>query len=234
MKKTHRYLPLLLLLLFSCGTENEPDNLRPAQHKDFGMYEVYQMQELSGFFLAIDELSSTQDSLSNTNGTNGLIALLEPANQCEIALVHAANVAAVDSILQLDAAKELLPADVKFAWSVEPIETARGSQVPRYALYALRVADDGPRVKNKDIASTHAAIDPNMGQVIINIRMTEAGADKWEQMTRDNLNRCIAIVVNDRVYSCPMVMGVINGGQTQLSGNFTLPEAKELAAAIAP
>lgn len=234
MNKIHLYLSLLLLFLFSCGTENEPNNPRPVQHKDFGMYEVYQMQELSGFFLAIDQLSSTKDSLSDSNSTNGLMALLETAGQCEIAFVHPANVAAVDSILHLDAAKELFPTDVKFAWSVEPIETTRGSQVPGYVLYALRVADDGPRVKNKDIASASAEIDRNRGQTFININMTDAGADKWRQMTQDNLNRCIAIVVNDKVYSCPMVMDVITGGQTHISGNFTLQEAKDLAAAIAP
>ncbi|MEY3236923.1 MAG: hypothetical protein RI883_1024 [Bacteroidota bacterium] len=171
------------------------------------------------------------ESLSTLGGSQkGLSDFVKPAGDYALGYVAAENRTAVDLILNRNDILALFPEDVKFMWSAELEQVATNSKEMAYALYAIRIPESGkPRVGGKDVKSASTGYDEQSGKITVDLKMTDDGADKWAEMTSDNVNKIVAITMDNVVYSAPRVINAITGGSTQISGSFTIDEAKDLA-----
>jgi SecD/SecF fusion protein len=121
-----------------------------------------------------------------------------------------------------------LPTDLKWAWSAKPLA---GMDNSAFGLYALRTVKGKPEITGEVV--TKAFVSNNLNeQAAVQITMNREGADNWLKMTTANQGRQIAMVIDGAVYSAPYVQEPISGGSTQITGNFTKQEIKELAAAL--
>lgn len=171
------------------------------------------------------------ESLSSLGGSQkGLSDYVKPAGDYAMGYVSSEDKSAVDLILKRNDVMSLFPEDLKFMWSADLEEVAVNSKEKAYTLYAIRVPDNGKaRVGGKDVKTASTGYDEQSGKITVDLSMTNEGADKWAEMTSDNVNRMVAITMDDVVYSAPRVINAITGGNTQISGNFDIQEAKDLA-----
>lgn len=181
-----------------------------------------------------DTLESLTESLTDLKldgtSTKGLGDLLKPVGLFSPGYCTSEDKSAVDVLLNRNDVMSVFPEDVKFMWSAD-LETVNSeTKETGYILYAIRVPETGKaRVGGKDIKLASTGYDQNEGKVTVDLEMTEEGGDKWAQMTTDNVNRVVAITMDNVVYSAPNVNEPITGGRTQISGSFTINEAKDLA-----
>ena len=144
---------------------------------------------------------------------------------CIVGLALAADTAEVNAMLNSEAAQGTLPADVHFAWSVKPSE---GFKAPIFELYALKAENGKPSMAGDVIADAKDDFDQHHNP-IVSMTMTTNGARDWAALTKKNLKKCVAIVLDDVVYSAPVVQTEITGGQSQISGHFTTDDTRDLA-----
>jgi SecD/SecF fusion protein len=119
------------------------------------------------------------------------------------------------------------PMNVRFAWS-KPLDPAEHPDV--YPYIALKTTAEGkPRLSGEVVESARQDFEPNSVNPMISVTMSPEGATEWQRMTRFNIGRCIAIVLDGEVLTYPKVQSEIVGGKTQITGIFTVEEAKILA-----
>ena len=115
---------------------------------------------------------------------------------------------------------------VKFLWSAKPVQD--GSDI--YQLFAIRInTRDGAALLDGSVITDARQDFSNAGGNEISMTMNSEGARDWKRITGENVGKCIAIVLDDLVYSAPVVNGEIAGGRSSITGSFTLEEAKDLA-----
>ena len=146
--------------------------------------------------------------------------------------------ARVDTLLARPEVKNLFPRDLSFHWSRNPVsDQTSGKPTTLYQLYAIK--RDGGRLEARltgdNVTRASADPDPVSGQTVVGLNMNNEGARIWKDMTtkaaNDN-NREIAILLDGEVVSAPTVNEPIPNGNSQISGNFTLQEAKDLASIL--
>ena len=151
-------------------------------------------------------------------------------NSPAIGHVAASDTAAVNKIINSDLAKKTLKNDLKLCWTNKPESRgAKGEET--FALVALKyngTANNG-EVLNGDVVTSATSEYENLQGNVVSMTMNSEGARKWSSITAQNLNRAIAIVLDDQVYSYPNVNSQIDGGRSQITGNFTPEEASDLA-----
>ncbi len=129
----------------------------------------------------------------------------------------------------IDAAMEKRIIDnrtVKFLWGAKPVQD--GSDI--YQLYAIRInTRDGSALLDGSVITDARQDFTNAGGNEISMTMNSEGAREWKRITGENVGNCIAIVLDNLVYSAPVVNGEIAGGRSSITGAFTLEEAKDLA-----
>ena len=116
--------------------------------------------------------------------------------------------------------------DLSLKWSVKPEMVEGGKEY--YALYAINVRGGKAPLSGDVVVDATDEFD-NFGRPCVGMTMNTEGARKWAQLTGDNVNRCIAIVLDDYVYSAPNVNDKITGGRSSISGSFSIDETKDLA-----
>ena len=127
--------------------------------------------------------------------------------------------------LLLEKHKRLLPMDTRFCWEIKSIEE-RGEH---FRLIALKSQRGGrPSLEGDFITDARADYEQN-GRAEVLIKMNSAGARKWAHITQENIGRCIAVVLDGKVYTYPLVQDEITGGSCVIARNFTMEEAKDLA-----
>ncbi|MBC6613348.1 protein translocase subunit SecDF [Hymenobacter sp. BT507] len=137
------------------------------------------------------------------------------------------DTARVNQLLRSQEARAVLPPNLTFLWNVKP-QTLDGQEY--LSLVAVRKAPGGTAPLEGDVvADARGDIDPQRGGAEVSMSMTPAGAKKWQKLTSNNIGRQVAIVLDDNVYSDPVVQAEIAGGNTSISGNFTIEEAQDLA-----
>ena len=166
--------------------------------------------------------------------TNPLFAILNPSiNQAGqayrgpvIGTVHYTDTAKVNAMLNSQIAKAVLPRDARFYWTVKAIDEANAY----YQLVALKAQRDGRASLEGDVI-TDARADFSQVSAYANVSMSmnAEGAKTWQRLTKDNIGKSVAIVLDGYVYSFPTVQSEIAGGNSQITGNFTVEEAKDLA-----
>ncbi len=145
-----------------------------------------------------------------------------------IGFVSASDTAAVDKLLSNPQVKPLLPRDLKLAWTVKPDSRFKGAVI--YDLIALKTTPDGEAQLGGDVISNaRHNYNQNKGSAEVTMIMNASAAKKWKELTRQNIGKSIAIVLDGQVYSYPTVQSEISGGVSQITGNFTIEEAQDLA-----
>ncbi len=147
-----------------------------------------------------------------------------------IGIVPKKDTAKLNSYLRLDVVKNKFPPNVRFFYGAEDKKERHNPNAPLY-LYAIKPAPGMADAKLEGDRVTDARMDydPLTGQPQVSMNMDVAGARLWKKMTGDNKGKYIAIVLDDKVYSCPVVNDEIGGGRTSISGHFTAEEATDLA-----
>ena len=142
-----------------------------------------------------------------------------------IGVANEADTAAVNAILNSAAAKRLLPNDLKCRWSVKGIDK-KGTF---FQLVALRTSNGEAALADADmIDDASAELNQFSGSYEVSMTMNTDAAQKWAKVTRDNIGKQVAIVLDDQVYSFPTVNTAIEGGRSSITGNFTVEEANDL------
>ncbi len=123
----------------------------------------------------------------------------------------------------------MLPSDVRLLWSAKPADGIQAKNI--YELYALKVTSSNGRAPLEGDVVTDASDQFNnlTGQPEVSMSMNSEGARRWAALTKANVGKAIAIVLDGVVYSAPRVNGEIDGGQSSISGNFTIEDTKDLA-----
>lgn len=130
--------------------------------------------------------------------------------------------------LNLDVVKNNFPGDLKFLYGLEEKDDKSGRRyVPLYAIKTI-AGSDKAKLEGEGVEDSKQDFDEK-GRPAIKMQMTPAGTRVWAKLTTDNTNKPIAIVLDDIVYSAPNVSGPIEGGNSEISGNFTIEEAQDLA-----
>lgn len=192
-----------------------------------------------------EDLISNTDSASTANQNNSLeqfakenplFAVLHPLvdqngeffGGAAVGFSNYKDTATVNKYLAVQQVKDLLPRDLKFYWCVKAMEQDENS----FELVAIKVTDrDGMAPLNGDvITDAREEFDERKGgTAMVTMSMNGEGARKWATITKNNIDRQVAIVLDNYVYSFPTVQSEIKGGNSQITGNFTVTEAKDLA-----
>lgn len=149
-----------------------------------------------------------------------------------------ADTALVNKYLRIAKSKNVFPSKLKFMWSAKEIEQRNedGKVVGGYfELYAIKQTDSKGKAALSGDIITDARKDYNQqsgGMPLISMSMNSEAAQKWKTITGANKGKCVAVVMDNMVYSAPRVNSEISGGQSQITGNFTDEEADALAAIL--
>ncbi len=216
--------------------ERVTELLKSSANLEF--FEVYNYNEIKNDLNAFAMAYAAQDTVNKLN----LVELLggpQRDGSPVIGLVTPANRMMVDSILNSPLAKQKLPSDFHAVWEVkateipmadkngQPVKKSDGSYktTPYWQLIALK----GEAALEGDAVVSASSEFDNMQGNMVNMRMNDSGAQAWATITRNNIGRPIAIVLDNAVYSFPNVNNEITGGSSQITGNFTPEEANDLA-----
>ncbi len=161
-----------------------------------------------------------------------LLARLQLTGSRSLSLVGYANArdtAAIDSIIYSDLARQVLPADLKLLWGAKPLDDIGVKNV--YELYAIKITQANGRAPLEGDVVTDAKDQFNnlTGQPEVSMSMNTEGARRWAALTKANIGKAVAIVLDGAVYSAPRVNSEIDGGQSSITGNFTIEDTKDLA-----
>jgi SecD/SecF fusion protein len=144
-----------------------------------------------------------------------------------VGYAHAKSRDAISRMIATGFEKRIIDSrTVKFLWAAKPVQD--GSDI--YQLYAIRInTRDGVALLDGSVITDARQDFSNAGGNEISMTMNSEGARDWKRITGENVGKCIAIVLDDLVYSAPVVNGEIAGGRSSITGGFTLEEAKDLA-----
>ena len=189
--------------------------------------EATQAADLTAEVAAAGETAEASSRFSREQ--NPLLALLSPdyAGGAVLGAAVAADVATINKYLALPEVRDCFPADIDFKWGIkgEPMFDNR------LCLYAIKVerADGKAPLDGGVISDARATYAQTGADAEVSMAMNSNGITEWAQLTADNIGKCIAIVLDGYVYSAPVVRNKIEGGNSSITGNFTIQEAQDLA-----
>ncbi|UKK48300.1 protein translocase subunit SecDF [Prevotella sp. E9-3] len=164
---------------------------------------------------------------------NPLFAVFQPVQGQGLAIVGyalARDTADVNKVIYSKVAAEILPAELKLRWGAKAEDFGTGSHGDVFALYALKITEPNGRAPLEGDVITSAKDDfDQMGHPSVSMEMNSDGARRWSQITKMNIGKAVAIVLDDAVYSAPRIQNQIDGGRSQITGNFTIEDTKDLA-----
>ncbi len=211
--------------------ERVRDLLKSSANLEF--YETYTNSEIASYLSQLDQ-EVANDSTKKFNGFFSYFAAGAPYESA-VGVATSTNRAVIDSILASPTAKRILPSNLKLAWEVKGQEiettdtvTGKKSKTDLYTLIALRANNGKPALSGDVIKNAYSDFENTQGNYV-SMSMTPEAARQWARITQENLNKSVAIVLDNQVYSAPRVNSVIEGGNSQITGNFTPDEAKDLA-----
>ena len=171
-------------------------------------------------------------SMAEAKKQNPLFSIFQPSGNGALSLVgyaSARDTAEVNKIIYSALAKQILPADCRLLWSAKPADGIQAKNI--YELHAIKVTTTNGRAPIEGDVVTDAKDQFNnlTGSPEVSMTMNSDGARRWAALTKANVGKAIAIVLDGTVYSAPRVNGEISGGQSSISGNFTIEDTKDLA-----
>jgi len=186
-----------------------------------------------------DSTANQTQTLDDFKKQNPLWSVLRPSlneqNQAypgaTVGTAHYRDTAQVRKYLNMKQIKDIFPRDMKFLWEVKSIEDRDKKPTGVYRLIALKITNrDGKAALEGDvITNARADFGQNQATAEVSMSMNGEGAKAWARLTKENINKQIAIVLDNYVYSAPNVNSEIKNGNSQITGNFSIAEAKDLA-----
>lgn len=186
------------------------------------------------------DLAKSDTSKKATSAKNSLFQYLQPLPRQQddkgqvryapnLGYVRASDTAALGEYLQLEAVRNQFPSNVKFIYGIAQ-KNDKGIKSDILPFYALKTVDGSDKAKLEGDGVQQASQDyDDRNRPAIKMLMTKTGERAWAQMTTENVGKPIAIVLDNIVYSDPNVINPITTGTTEISGNFTIEEAQDLA-----
>ena len=164
---------------------------------------------------------------------NPLFAVFQPVPQglAIVGYANARDTADVNKVIYSNVAASILPAECKLRWGAKAEDFGgQNTKGDIFALYALKVTEPNGRAPLEGDVITSSKDDfDQMGHPSVSMQMNSDGARRWSQITKQNIGRGVAIVLDDAVYSAPRILTQIDGGNSQITGNFTIEDTKDLA-----
>ena len=206
-----------------------------AQYAAADVAEAAVEEKAEGEDLVAEEIkaqSESDDNLAAYKKANPLFAVLQPTNyrgNACIGYAAAADTAAVGKYLRMPEVADLFPAEFRPMWSVKPAENMAADNI--FELIAIKSSSRDGKAPLDGGVVTDARVTTNDrrgGSPTVSMAMNAEGANIWARLTKDNIGKQIAIVLDGTVYSYPTVNGEITGGSSEISGNFTMEEATDL------
>ena len=153
----------------------------------------------------------------------------QPLPSSMVGLTSSKDTAEVNNLLKMNQIRALFPRDLRFMWSQNPYKYDPSNTL--YELHAIKVTtrDGRPPLDGDVITSARPASGVTGSEVKVDMSMNAEGAKIWARMTRENIGRCLAVVLDGYVRSYPRVQNEITGGNTEITGDFTIEEADDLA-----
>ncbi|MCX6325809.1 MAG: protein translocase subunit SecDF [Bacteroidia bacterium] len=178
--------------------------------------------------------ASTREEFTLQNPLFGLLsprvtAEGQPLPSSMIGMASSKDTARVNALLKMNQIKALFPRDLKMMWSQNPYKYDPTKTL--YELHAIKVTtrDGRPPLNGDVITSARTSSGITGSEVKVDMSMNAEGAKTWARMTRENVDRCLAVVLDGYVRSYPRVQNEITGGNTEITGDFTIEEADDLA-----
>ena len=164
---------------------------------------------------------------------NPLFAVFQPVPQglAIVGYANARDTADVNKVIYSDVARQVLPAECKLRWGAKAEDFGENTKGDVFALYALKITEPNGRAPLEGDVITNAKDEfDQMGHPSVSMQMNSDGARRWSQITKQNIGRGVAIVLDDAVYSAPRILTQIDGGNSSITGgNFTIEDTKDLA-----
>ena len=161
-----------------------------------------------------------------------LLAILQTTGQGSLSLVGYASVrdtAEINQIIYSELAKQIIPSDCKLLWSAKPEDGIQAKNI--YGLHAIKVTNTNGRapLEGDVVVDAKDEFQHLSGAPVVSMSMNTEGSRRWAALTKANIGKAVAVVLDGVVYSAPRVLNEISGGNTEISGNFTVAETKDLA-----
>ena len=188
-------------------------------------------EETNAAAAAAADKQSTDKQMAEAKKLHPLFAVLQPTSGQSLSLVAYANArdtAYINSLIYSPEAKRIIPSDCRLLWRAKPADGIQAKNI--YELHALKVTTTNGRapLEGDVIVDAKDEFD-NFGRPCVSMQMNSEGARLWAQLTKANVGKAVAIVLDGVVYSAPRVNSEIDGGNSQISGNFTIEDTKDLA-----
>ena len=153
----------------------------------------------------------------------------QPLQSCMVGLASSKDTAKVNTLLKMNQIKALFPRDLKLMWSQNPYKYDPTKTI--YELHAIKITtrDGRPPLDGDVITSARTSSGVTGSEVKVDMSMNGEGSKIWARMTRENIGRCLTVVLDGYVRSYPRVQNEITGGSTEITGDFTIEEADDLA-----
>ena len=154
-----------------------------------------------------------------------------PRSMATLGFVYVRDTATFSQYTQFDFVRAGLPSDLRFLYGAKPIKNKKGESLMEVFTIRTVAGSELPKINGDVIVDAKQDFN-NGNEVVVTMEMNRKGATTWEKMTSDNIGKSIAIVLDNGVYSAPSVNTAITGGRSEISGNFTVQEAQDLAAIL--
>ena len=178
-----------------------------------------------------DVAATTNANLEQMKKEHPLLAVLQPNESGTGAVAGYADykdTAEVNRILSMKEVKEVLPHDLKLMWGVKAADFDNSGHL--FELYAIKSTERNGRAPLEgDVVTDARAEYDQYNKPCVGMTMNTEGARRWAALTKRNINKAIAIVLDGYVYSAPNVINEITGGVSSITGNFTPEQTKDLA-----
>jgi SecD/SecF fusion protein len=152
----------------------------------------------------------------------------QPLPSCMIGIASSKDTVKINTYLKMNQIKVLFPRDLKLMWSQNPYP--QDPTKTMFELHAIKVTTrDGRAPLGGDVITSARTSTGVTGDVKVDMTMNSEGSKTWARMTRENIGRCLVVVLDGYVRSYPRVQNEITGGSTEITGSFTIEEADDLA-----
>ncbi len=174
--------------------------------------------------IAGEDAAEKPVDLEAAHKANPLLSRMQLAQgeNCVVGYVHYSDTAAINEYIASHEFRSVAPRDLKLLWGVQSIDP-EGQIFELYAVKGAQAALDG------DVVMSAADSFDQQGNPCVTMAMNSRGSNMWAKLTKNNIGKCVAIVLDGYVYSAPAVRGEITGGRSEISGNFTIEATKDLA-----
>jgi SecD/SecF fusion protein len=188
----------------------------------------------------VDDAAAQQQAIAEARANNPLFAKLQlyvteagqPVEGPVVGYASSSDTAAINAMLATKQVRDLFPRKLRFAWGVKSMDP-KGIY---YQLYALKAHDNSGHPSLPDVSKggdivvdARADFQQFSNQFEVSMEMTPEAGTIWAKLTKENIGKCVAIVLDGVVYSAPRVNSEISGGRSSITGNFDADEASDLA-----